>query len=150
MVAILLAVTVPAMSFAQDTTLNAKTEKAYKKKLAELEREGWEIFGSSSTLQDALLAHYKKLSQRGKNAIEILGRASVTDPRHKNLLMQNALTNACNTYAKRFNNARGPMIEKEINGGLKPSFAVIKEDGDSHTDMMVFCIAENTERRKGK
>ena len=46
----------------------------YRKKLKEIKREGWELFGSSKTMKDALRDHYEALKQPG--TFEVFGSAT--------------------------------------------------------------------------
>ena len=50
-------------------------KKNYKKKKKELEKDRWKIYGSSKTLEVALLEHYTKLYNDGEVAEEIIGTA---------------------------------------------------------------------------
>ncbi|MBO7120132.1 MAG: hypothetical protein J6W03_07435 [Bacteroidaceae bacterium] len=159
---------IPVAGNAQNKALNKKLKKEYKDKKKELEKQGWKLFGSSRTLDVALLLHYDKLNVLGKNGTEVNGYASISDPKHKNLLKQNAIANACNTYARNtgshvkgrtvndmgltdseksefehFYAAYEAIVEKEIKGELKESFALIKEDvGKKQIDMQVFYVVD--------
>lgn len=158
---------IPAASNAQNKALKKALKKEYKMKKKELSKENWKLFGSTRTLDVALLSHYDKLSTLGENGTEVLGYASVSDSKHKNLLKQNAIANACNTYARNtgshvrgrtasdmgltdseksefehFYAAYEALVEKEIRGELKESFALIKEVSKNQIDMQVFYIVD--------
>lgn len=158
---------IPAVSNAQNKALNKALKKEYKMKKKELSREGWKLFGSTRTLDVALLSHYDKLNNLGENGYELLGYATVSSPKHKNLLKQNAIANACNTYARNcgshvkgrtandmgltdaeksefehFYAAYEALVEKEIRGELKESFSLIKEINKEQVDMQVFFIVD--------
>ncbi len=158
---------IPAASNAQNKALNKALKKEYKQKMKELNKEGWKLFGSTRTLDVALLLHYEKLNELGENGSDVMGYASVSNPKHKNLLKQNAIANACNTYAKNcgshvkgrtasdegltddeksefehFYGAFQTLVEKEIRGELKESFALIKEVSKNQIDMQVFYIVD--------
>ena len=158
---------IPAVSNAQGKALNKALKKEYKAKMKELKKEEWKLFGSSRTLEVALLSHYTKLNELGDKGSEIVGVASVSSPKHKNLLKQNAIANACNTYARNsgshvkgrtandmgvtdaeasefdhFYAAYEALVEKEIRGELKESFTLIKEVSSNQVDMQVFYIVD--------
>ena len=66
----------------------------YRKKLREYKRDGWELFGSSRTLNDALRAHYSALETPG--VFEVTGTASGV--KSKAVGQQVAWNNACINY----------------------------------------------------
>jgi len=70
--------------------LQKKIKKEYKEKVKKYEKEGWQVFGSSHTIDVALLGHYDKLTQ--ENCEELTGYAMSSQ---KNIgsakLMQDAL-----------------------------------------------------------
>ena len=78
--------------------LAKQLKKQYKNKLKELKKEKWQIYGSSRTLEVALLSHYDKLAKGGEDAHEIIGTA--TKFKSKNIGHQTAINNACNIYAR--------------------------------------------------
>ena len=78
--------------------LAKQLKKQYKNKLKELKKEKWQIYGSSRTLEVALLSHYDKLAKDGEDAHEIIGTA--TKFKSKNIGHQTAINNACNIYAR--------------------------------------------------
>lgn len=151
---------VPSVSYAQ---FDKATTKEIKKKLKEFNKEGWKIFGSTRTLEGALNDHFKKRSEGG---YEVFGTASVTDSKHKNVLHQAALANACATYAgdsrkvigqtisqmalateekdefEHFAATYQTKVEKDIKGELRESFAMIKEVSKDQIDMQIYCIAK--------
>ena len=110
---------VPTVSNAQSKALNKALKKEYKAKMKELNKEGWKLFGSTRTLEVALLSHYDKLNNLGENGTEIMGYATVSSTSHKNLLKQTAIANACNTYARNCgSHVKGlkELIESELTG----------------------------------
>lgn len=135
---------------AENKQLQKAREKAHKEKMKQYKKDKWTIFGSTKTLELALLEHYDKLNTAGDNANEILGVASRF--KSKNVGHQMAINNACNTYAQAAGgNIRGRivsdmngdgvdaegefdhfyaayerLVEKEIRGELKESFSVIR------------------------
>ena len=63
-----------------DASANKQLEKAQKKemkaKMKEYKKEGWKIFGSTRSLEVALLTHYDKLNTLGENGFEVSGIAT--------------------------------------------------------------------------
>ena len=144
--------------------LEKKLKKEYKNKLKELKKQNWEIYGSSKTLEVALLSHYTKLAQGGENAYEVVGTASKF--KSKNIGHQTAINNACNIYARQagshvkgrvvsdmgansdsiasefdhFYAAYQSIIEKEIKGEMQESFSMIRANGDGSYEMQSFFI----------
>lgn len=134
---------------AENKQLQKAREKAYKEKMKQYKKDKWTLFGSSKTLELALLEHYDKLNTGGDNTNEVLGIASRF--KSKNVGHQMAINSACNTYAQSAGgNVRGRivsdmagdgvdadaefdnfyaayerLVEKEIKGELKESFSVI-------------------------
>lgn len=136
----------------------AKNE--YKAKMKQLKKEGWTIYGSSHTLDVALLDHYEKLNEEG--AKEYVGVASAFIS--KNVGMQAALNSAINKYARdaqtfvkgriasdlfsnsdevpaefdKFYAAYESMVVKEIKGEMTPSFSIIRSKGKNDKGQEVF------------
>lgn len=137
---------------AQNRAMNKALKKEYKLKKKEFEQGKWVIYGTSRSLDVALLKHYEKLNEN-ENAHEIVGVATAF--KSKNIGKQVALNNACNLYARQAgshvkgrivsdmaNNANDvsaefdhfyaayeSLVEKEIKGEMKESFSVIRETG---------------------
>lgn len=166
---------VPAAMNAQSGTLTRAQQKEIKKKVKEFKKEGWKLFGSTRTLEGALQAHFEKLNALGENGSEIVGTASVTDSKHKNLLKQTAISNVCNEYAAKsgkhvrgrsvsdigltddeksefehFYAAYESQVDKEINGELKESFTVIKEVSNKQVDMQVYYLVDEDAATKAR
>lgn len=135
----------------------------YRKKLREYKREGWELFGSSRTLDDALRAHYAALETPG--VFEVNGTASGV--RSEVVGQQVAWNNACIGYVQQaggflrgrvdsdshagsgsdaeFSNfyaAYETLLQKEIRGELKPSFTLVKRLSDGSLQMMAFFVVD--------
>ncbi len=151
-----------------DASANKQLEKAQKKemkaKMKEYKKEGWKIFGSTRSLEVALLTHYDKLNTLGENAFEVSGIA--TNFKSKNIGKQMASNSACVTYAQQagstlkgrvvsdmaangtdgsdefehFYAAYERLVEKEIRNEMNESFSVIKENGDGTYEMQTFYI----------
>ena len=151
-----------------DASANKQLEKAQKKemkaKMKEYKKEGWKIFGSTRSLEVALLTHYDKLNTLGENGFEVSGIA--TNFKSKNIGKQMASNSACVTYAQQagstlkgrvvsdmaangtdgsdefehFYAAYERLVEKEIRNEMNESFSVIKENGDGTYEMQTFYI----------
>ncbi len=135
----------------------------YRKKLREYKRDGWELFGSSRTLDDALRAHYAALETPG--VFEVSGTASGV--KTEAVGQQVAWNNACIGYVQQaggflrgrvdsdshagstsdaeFSNfyaAYETLLQKEIRGELKPSFTLVKRLSDGSLQMMAFFVVD--------
>lgn len=159
---------------AQSKALQKSQKKEYKAKMKEYSKENWKLFGSSHSLDVALLKHYDKLNTLGEDGHEIVGIASKF--KSKNLGKQMAINNACITYAqeagsyvkgrivsdmsgdgiaadKEFDNfyaAYERLVEKEIKGEMQESYAVIRDLGDGTFEMQVFYIVSETAASKAR
>lgn len=135
---------------AENKQLMKAREKEYKTKMKQLKKDKWELFGSSRTIEVALLEHYDKLNKYGEDATEIVGVASRF--RSKNIGHQQAINNACITYSQQagsslkgrlvsdmaadgddssgefdhFYAAYERLVEKEIKGEMIESFSIIR------------------------
>lgn len=140
---------VPAVE-AGNKQLQKALNKEYKNKMKEYKKQKWDLFGSSRTLEVALLQHYDKLNTLGDDAREIVGIASRF--KSKNIGHQQAINNACITYAQQagshlkgrvvgdmagngddssaefdhFYAAYERLVEKEIKGEMTESYSVIR------------------------
>lgn len=149
---------------AQNKVLEKRLKKEYKTKKAEFEKEGWKLFGSSRSLDVALLLHYDKLTALGEDGKELVGIASRF--KSKNVGKQMAINSACVTYAQaagshvkgrvvselagdgidtageidKFYAAYERLVEKEIRGEMSESFAIIRSIGNGEYEMQVFFI----------
>ena len=81
-------------------TLTKQQEKAVKKevskKLKDLKKGGYEIFGSSRTLETALTKHYTALEAEGDNVREVVGYSTA---KSANLASAAAFNSAATAYA---------------------------------------------------
>lgn len=149
---------------AQNKTLEKARKKEYKTKIKEYKKENWKLFGSSRSIDVALLTHYDKLNNMGEDGHEVVGVASKF--KSKNIGRQMAINNACLTYAqeagghvkgrvvsdmagdgveadKEFDNfyaAYERMVEKEIKGEMKESYSIIRDNGDGTFEMQTYFI----------
>ncbi len=147
-----------------DKALSKALKKEYKTKMKEYKKEGWKIYGSTRSLDVALLQHYQKLSKEGEYAYEIVGTCSQF--KSKNIGHQTCINNACVIYAQQagrtlkgrivsdmagngddvssefdhFYGAYESLVQKEINGELQESFTIIKDNKDGTHEMQTFFV----------
>ena len=159
---------------AQNKTLQKQLKKEYKTKMKEYDKEGWKLFGSSRSLDVALLTHYDKLTRLGEDGFELVGVASRF--KSKNVGHQMAINNACVTYAQHagsyvkgrvvsdmagdgveadeefdhFYAAYERLVEKEIKGELSESYSVIRDNGDGTFEMQTFFIVSEKAASKAR
>lgn len=148
--------------------LNKALKKEYKTKMKEFKKGGWKLYGSTRSLDVALLTHYEKLNKEGDNAYEIMGICSQF--KSKNVGHQTCVNNAANLYAQQagrqlkgrivsdiagnaddvaaefdhFYAAYESLVQKEINGELQESFSVIKENKDGTFEMQTFFVVSES------
>ena len=92
---------------AQSKALQKAMKKEYKLKMKEDEKGGWKIFGTSHTLDVALLAHYDNLTKDG--VTEVMGTAVSSN---KNIGKDKVLMSACVTYAQKIgSDIKGRIVE---------------------------------------
>lgn len=159
---------------AQNKLLEKKRKQEYKTKMKEYKKENWKLFGSSRTLDVALLTHYDKLNSMGDDAHEVMGVA--TRCKSKNVGKQMAINNACVTYAQQagshvkgrvvsdmsgdgvdadkefdhFYAAYERLVEKEIKGEMQESFSIIRDNGDGTYEMQVYFIVSESAATKAR
>lgn len=159
---------------AQNKALNKALEKEYKQKMKEYKKENWKLFGSSRSLDVALLLHYEKLNSLGDEASEEVGVASKF--KSKNVGHQMAVNNACITYAQRagshikgrivsdmqgdgvdadvefdkFYAAYERLVEKEIKGEMKESYSIIRELSGGTYEMQTYFIVDERAASKAR
>lgn len=174
MIAMMLALCCPSVSLAQNKALSKALKKEYKTKMKEYKKEGWKIFGSSRSLDVALLTHYDKLNNGGDDVYEVVGVASSF--KSKNVGKQTATNNACNLYASQagshikgrvisdiganaddvasefdhFYAAYERLVEKEIRGELNESFSIIHDKGDGTYEMQIYFIVNESAATKAR
>lgn len=164
---------VPVVS-AQNKTLEKAHRKEYKTKMKEYKQENWKLFGSSRSVDVALLTHYDKLNNLGDDGREVMGTASKFQS--KNVGHQMAINNACITYAqqagshikgrvvsdmsgdgvagdKEFDNFYGAyerLVEKEIKGEMQESYSIIRENKDGTFEMQTYFIVSESAATKAR
>lgn len=125
-----------------------QAKKEYKQKVKKLNKEGWQVFGSSHTLEMSLLNHYEALEK--EDVAEVVGYATSAS---KNVGKDKLMMSACTAYAQMIgSNIKGRIVEDmgstltteelaefdhfysayenkvkaEIRGELRPSYAIFR------------------------
>lgn len=130
--------------------LKKAQKKEYKLKMKEWKKGGWEIYGSTRSLEVSLLSFYESLNTND-NTREVVGVASRFSS--KSVGHQTAINDACRTYAQQagsqvkgrvtsdlasdgedvssefehFYAAYERLVEKEIQGELQEKFSIIRK-----------------------
>lgn len=162
------------MANAQSKALNKALQKEYKQKMKEYKKDNWKLFGSSRSLDVALLTHYEKLTRLGDEVREEVGIASRF--KSKSVGHQMAINNACVTYAQKagshvkgrivsdmngdgvdantefdkFYAAYERLVEKEIKGEMRESYSVIYDHGDGTYEMQSYFIVDEAAASKAR
>ena len=144
--------------------LSKSGKKALKAKVKEFKKQGWQIFGSTSTIDHALEKHMLKL--HSDDAIEVPGTASSF--KSKNVGKQMALNSAMTYYAsmmdseikgkvvsdmqgdgefsetefEKFYAAFKRSVQTTIKDELKESFSIIRDKGNGTSEMQTFFIVD--------
>lgn len=154
--------------------LEKALKKEYKEKKKELKKEGWKLFGSSRSLDVALLSHYDKLTTLSEDGREVVGVA--TNVKSKNAGHQMAINNACITYGQQagsqvkgrivsdlaangtdatgefdhFYAAYERLVEKEIRGEMEESFTIMREMTPGIYEFQTFFIVSESAASKAR
>lgn len=154
--------------------LQKALNKEKKEKMKEYKKEGWKLFGSSHSLDVALLSHYDKLEQLGADGKEVAGVA--TKFKSKSIGHQMAINDACLTYSQQagstlkgrvisdmsgdgtdavaefdhFFAAYERLVEKEIKGEMQESYSIIRDNGDGTSEMQTFFIVSESAASKAR
>ena len=144
--------------------LSKSEKKSMKAKIKEFKKEGWKIFGSTSSIEFALEKHMLKL--QSEDAIEVPGIASSF--KSKNVGKQMALNSAMTYYAstmdseikgkvvsdmqgdgefsetefEKFYAAFKRSVQTTIKDELKESFSIIRDKGNGTSEMQTFFIVD--------
>lgn len=159
------------LTAAQAQELSKAQAKAVKKevskKLKEFKKAGYEIFGSSRTLEAVLTKHYTTLEAEGENVTEIVGFSTA---RSANLAATAAQNSAANRYATtagqlvkgrvlsdmasdvanqeaefdKFYAAYEGKVQQEIRGELRPSFSVKLNNPDGTISVQAFYLVNES------
>ena len=144
--------------------LSKSEKKSMKAKIKEFKKQGWQIFGSTSTIDLALEKHMLKL--QSEDAIEVPGTASSF--KSKNVGKQMALNSAMTYYAsmmdseikgkvvsdmqgdgefsesefEKFYAAFKRSVQTTIKDELKESFSIIRDKGNGISEMQTFFLVD--------
>ena len=144
--------------------LSKSEKKSLKAKVKEFKKQGWKIFGSTSTIDLALEKHMLKM--QSEDAIEVPGIASSF--KSKNVGKQMALNSAMTYYAstmdseikgkvvsdmqgdgefsetefEKFYAAFKRSVQTTIKDELKESFSIIRDKGNGTSEMQTFYVVD--------
>lgn len=176
-IAFLLALCVmcPAAVMADNSkALEKARNKERKEVMKRFKKEGWKLFGSSRSLEVALLSHWEKLDKQGEDAREVMGVS--TRSKSKNVGQQMAINNACLTYAQQagsqlkgrvvsdlsgdgvdtsaefehFYAAYERLVEKEIKSEMDQSFSIIRENNDGTFEIETYFVVSESAATKAR
>ena len=149
------------------TKAQAKTvNKEVKKKLKDYKKKGYEIFGSSRTLEAMLTKHLSTLEAKEGKVVEVVGFSQAKSP---NLAATAAQNSAANRYATtcsqqikgrvladmaadvanqeaefdKFYAAFEGKVQQEIKGELRQSFAVAKQNADGTISVEAYYLVDD-------
>ena len=176
--AIMLAICVSLGGVAYGASTSKQLQKARdkqkKEKMKQFKKEKWTVFGTSQTIEVALLSHYDKLEKLGDDAHEIVGLAS--NFKSKNVGVATAENKACIEYATEagselqgriatdlFGSGSDPDgefdhfyqafergVQKEIKGELKKSFSIIHDNGNGTFELQTFYIVDESGAQRAR
>ena len=154
--------------------LQKARNKERKEVMKRYKKEGWQLFGSTRSLEVALLSHWEKLDKLGEDGREVMGIS--TKSKSKNVGQQMAISNACATYAQQagsslkgcivsdlagdgidtdaefehFYAAYERLVEKEIKGEMDQSFSLIRNNPDGTYEIETFFIVSEGAASKAR
>ena len=144
--------------------LSKSEKKSLKAKVKEFKKQGWQIFGSTSTIDLALEKHMLKL--QSDDAIEVPGTASSFKSKHvgKQMALNSAMTYYASmmdseikgkvvsdmqgdgefseTEFEKFYAAFKRSVQTTIKDELKESFSIIRDKGNGTSEMQTFFIVD--------
>lgn len=158
----------------KNKALEKARNKEYKEKKKEFKKDNWKLFGSSRSLDVALLTHYDKLNNLGDDGREITGVAG--NVKSKNIGHQMAVNNACIRYSQQagssvkgrvvsdmaadattgegefdhFYAAYERLVEKEIRGEMEESFTIMRETSPGVYEFQTFFIVSESAASKAR
>lgn len=100
---------------AQNKQMEKQLKKEYKLKMKEYSKGNWKVFGTSRTLEVALLLHYEKMAKDG--VMEITTQTTSTN---KNLAKDKLLMNACAKYAQEIGSNIKGRIVADMGSAISP------------------------------
>lgn len=154
--------------------LQKARNKERKEVMKRYKKEGWQLFGSTRSLEVALLSHWEKLDKLGEDGREVMGIS--TKSKSKNVGQQMAINNACATYAQQagsslkgrvvsdlagdgvdtdaefehFYAAYERLVEKEIKGEMQQSFSLIRNNPDGSYEIETYFIVSEGAATKAR
>lgn len=159
---------------AQNKALNKALKKEYKTKMKELKKDGWQLAGSSRSLDVALLLHYEKLNDPSNRELP----GEVSSCKSLNICRQAALNNACVYYASlagsklkgrvvsdmavnqtsedgseefdRMYAAYERLVEKEIKGEIEESFSIVRTNKNGQKEYRTFFLINEDAATKAR
>lgn len=177
MLVVAMTMAMPTMNAQSERKIMKARQKEMKAKMKEYKKGGWEIYGTSRSMEKALLDHYAKLEEDG--AQEVPGVASSF--LSKNVGMQSAANSAINFYARQcqsfvrgritsdmFNDADDipsefdkfcaayeSLVVKEIKGEMEHSYSVIRskgkdKEGKETFEMMSFYVVNEAKASRAR
>lgn len=168
LVLMLMAVTMmlPVANAQELTKQQAKAvKKEVSKKMKEYKKKGFEIFGTTMTLETKLTQHYTKLWAKDGQVVEVPG---FSQAKSRNLALNAAQNSAANRYATsagqlvkgrvltdealnsgdltaefdKFYAAFEGKVQQEIKGELRPSFSVAKQNADGTISVEAYYLVD--------
>lgn len=163
-----------AMAADVNKQLKKARDKERKEVMKRYKKENWQLFGSTRSLQVALLSHWDKLDKLGDDGREVMGVS--TRSKSKNVGQQMAINNACATYAQQagsslkgrvisdlagdgvdtdaefehFYAAYERLVEKEIKGEMEQSFSLIRQNPDGTYEIETYFIVSEGAATKAR
>ncbi len=162
-------------TYAQNKALNKALKKELSQKKKDFKKRGFQIFGTSRSLDVALLRYYEALEEGGDAVFEWVGYAT---GKSKGLLVTAAENNARARYATlaqsqikgqikqkmqansadvseeeidKFEAVYLTKVEAELKGLLKPSFSIIKTDEKTGvSDLETYYVVDETAAGKAR
>ena len=132
--------------------LAKQLKKQYKNKLKELKKEKWQIYGSSRTLEVALLSHYDNIGHQTaiNNACNIYARQAGSHVKGRVVSDMGANSDSIVNEFDHFYGAYQSLVEKEIKGEMQESFSLIRPYKDGSFEMQSFFIVNEAEASKAR
>ena len=157
-----------AFCLAMPATVNAQSKtvkKEVKAKLKDYKKRGYEVFGTSRTLETVLTKHFTTLEEKEGKVCEMVGFARA---KSYNVAATAAQASAANRYATtasaqvkgriltdmandvanleaefdKFYAAYEAKVEQEIRGELRPSFSVMKKNDDGTIQVEAYYLVD--------
>ena len=168
LVLMLMAVTMmlPMANAQELTKQQAKAvKKEVSKKMKEYKKKGYEIFGTTLTLETKLTQHFTQMWAKGDQVVEVPG---FSQAKSRNLALNAAQNSAAARYATsagqlvkgrvlsdealntgdlsaefdKFYAAFEGKVQQEIKGELRPSFSVAKQNDDGTISVEAYYIVD--------